>query len=182
MVWIIVALVLTVVIGPVFWLMPSKRDRRVAELRVAARRAGLVVEMVAVPKVDAPAHERVSAGGAPRNPSIDCAAYRLLLPKPLRGAPCWRLLKSEGEGDSGWTVQQPARNLPAPLADYWQRIDAVVDALPGGCVGVEAEERAIAWLGKEQLGERSPQALVDEIRAGLEAIAENHAAHAAPAP
>ena len=182
MVWIIVALVLAVVVGPVFWLLPSKRDRRVAELRVAARRAGLVVEMVALPKVDAAAHERVSAGGAPRNPSIDCAAYRLLLPKPLHGAPRWRLLKSEGEGSSGWTSQQPARNLPVPLGDYWQRIGAVVDALPGGCVGVEATEQAIAWLGKEQLGEHSPQALVEEIRAGLEAIAENHAAHAAPAP
>ena len=180
MVWIIVALVLAVVIGPVFWLLPSKRDRRVAELRVAARRAGLVVEMVALPKVDAPAHERVSAGGTVRNPSIHCAAYRLLLPKPLHGAPCWRLLKSEGE--EGWACQHPARNLPAPLGDYWQRIGAVVDALPGGCVGVEAKEQAIAWLGKEWLGEHSPPALVEDIRAGLEAIAENHAAHAAPAP
>ena len=69
-----------------------------------------------------------------------------------------------------------------PLADYWQRIAAVVDALPGGCVGVAAKAQAIAWPGKEQIGECSAQALVEDRRAGLEAIAENHAAHAAPAP
>lgn len=183
LVWIVIALVLIVVVGPIFWLLPSKRDRRVAQLRTAARGAGLVVEVVALPKVDAAVHERVSAGGAPRSPNIDCAAYRLLLAKPLHGAPCWRLLKSERERGAlpGWVARQP-RNLPMPVDDYWRQVGSVVDALPGGCVGVEANEQAIAWFGKERLGESSPQALVEEIRAGLDVIAKNHAALATLTP
>ena len=178
MAWIVVALVLAVAVGPILWLLPSKRDKRIAELRAAARRAGLVVETVALPKVDAAADERVSAGGTEREPSIDCAAYRLLLPKPLRGAPCWRLLKSQRENRflPGWTTLRPPRNVPPDAADYWQRIGAVLDALPGGCLGVDANEEAIAWLGQERPGDSPPDALVRDVRQGLEAIAEIHAA------
>ena len=178
MAWIVVALVLAVAVGPILWLLPSKRVKRVAALRAAARRAGLVVETVALPKVDAAADERVSAGGTERQPSIDCAAYRLLLPKPLRGAPCWRLLKSHRENRflPGWTTLRPPRSVPPNATDYWQRIGTVLDALPGGCLGVDANEEAIAWLGQEQLRDASPEAVVREVRQGLEAVAEIHAA------
>ena len=181
MAWIVVALVLALAIGPLLWLLPSKRDKRIGELRAAARRAGLVVETTAVPKIDVAAEEQVSSGGAPRAARLDCAAYRLLLPKPLLGAPSWRLLKAESENRylAGWTTLRPPRNVPTPSEDYWRRIGDLVDGLPGGCVGVDAGEGAVAWLGVERptdaSGETSSaEALVGEVRTRLQAIADFH--------
>lgn len=178
MAWIVIALVLAVAIGPLLWLLPSKRDKRIGELRAAARRAGLVVETTAVPKVDAGAEERVSSGGVARAARLDCAAYRLLLPKPLLGAPCWRLLKAQQENRfvAGWTTLRPPRNVPVPSEDYWQRIGALVDGLPGGCVGVDAGEHAIVWLGTEQPTDASAEAFVEDVHARLQAIADFHGA------
>ena len=100
-------LAIVVAAGPILWLLPSKRDKRLAELRAAARRAGLVVEIVAVPKLDADASERVSAGGVARHATIDCAAYRLPLPRPLTAAPHWQLLKSARENRHLRGLDQP---------------------------------------------------------------------------
>ena len=169
-------LTIAVAIGPILWLLPSKRDKRLAEFRAAARRAGLVVEIVAVPKLDADAVERVSAGGVARDAKIDCVAYRLPLPRPLLGAPHWQLLKSERESRHlrGWTSLDPPTNLPVPAHGYWQRIGSIVDALPGGCIGVQADAHTIAWLGRERIKDDTVAAVIEDIRAGLEAIGILH--------
>ena len=199
MVWIVVALVLALAVGPLLWLRPSKRDKLVSRCRQAARRAGLVVELAHVPKLDATASERVSAGGVARDVSIECAAYRLPLPSSIVDAPRWRLLKDPAvrrqarrEGNSGdrdgagvaalrenryvdgWRMREPPRDAPPAGADYWQRLAAMIDALPGGCVAVEADSRTIAWLGQERVDESDVDAFVADIGAGLTAIAKLH--------
>ncbi len=174
--WIIVAVVLAAAVGPLLWLLPSKRDRRLSELRTAARSAGLIVEVASVPKLDARAEERVTAGGAERLPSVSCAAYALALPAPLPDAPLWRLLKSERENRylSGWTTLSPPKQTPTPAEGYWRTIQPILDAMPGGCVAVEAGSRRIAWLGTERIGEDAAETIVADIHSGLSAIAELH--------
>ena len=176
LIWVVVALVVALAVGPIMTLLPSKRDKRLAELRAAARRAGLVVEMTAVPKLDAEAVERVSAGGTARAAKVDCASYRLPLPKGLPYAPCWQLLKSERENRylPGWTALQPPTNLPVPAQDYWQRISAILDALPGDCIGVQADARMVAWLGRERTEGDPAHVVAENIRAGLEALGILH--------
>ena len=175
LIWLVVALVVALAVGPILWLLPSKRDRRLAEIRAAARRAGLVVEIAAVPDLDADAAERVSAGGTARAATVECAAYRLPLPRPLPEAPVWQLLKSERENRylPGWATLQPPANLPVPAQNYWRRIGAIVDALPGGCIGVQADARMIAWLGRERT-EGDPARTVAGIHAGLMALGLLH--------
>ena len=175
LIWVVVALVVALAVGPILWLLPSKRDKRLAQIRAAARSAGLVVEITAVPDLDADAVERVSASGTARDAKVECAAYRLPLPRALANAPVWQLLKSERENRylPGWTTLQPPVNLPVPAQDYWQRIGAIVDALPGGCIGVQADARMIAWLGLERT-EGDPARTVADIRVGLEALGDLH--------
>ena len=172
----VVALVIALAIGPIFWLLPSKRDKRLAEFRSAARRAGLVVEIAAVPKLDADPAERVSAGGVARDAKIDCAAYRLPLSSPLPAAPCWQMLKSQRTSGNlpGWTALEPPVNLPVPAHDYWRQLRSIVDALPGGCIGVQANARMVAWLGRERAEDDTATAVVEDIRAGLEAVGVLH--------
>ncbi|MDE0191275.1 MAG: hypothetical protein OXQ90_07945 [Gammaproteobacteria bacterium] len=176
MVWIIIGIVLVAAIGPVFWLLPSKRDRVQGQLRSAARQAGLVVEIAALPKVDSRPEERVSAGGKPRDATIDCVAYRLALPRSMPNAPTWLLLRSDRENRylNGWTTLSPPSRLPAMQAAYWRDIAAVLDGMPGGCAGVEAHTRYVSWYGSERLDGDSPETVVAGIREGLQAIGELH--------
>ena len=176
MVSILIVLVLALAVGPILWLLPSKRDKLVGRFRTAARSAGLVVEMTKIPKLDASASERVSAGGKARDASIQCAAYRLPLPPATLDPPRWRLLKSTRENHylDGWTTLEPPRNAPPAEDDYWQRLAVIVDALPGGCIGVEATSRSIAWLGRERLDADTVETATANIAAGLAAIAALH--------
>ena len=174
--WIIIGIVLVAAVGPIFWLLPSKRDRMQGQLRAAARHAGLSVEIADLPKVDARAEERVSAGGKPREAMIDCVAYRLALPRRMPNAPAWLLLRSARENRylEGWTTLSPPQRLPAVQAGYWGDIAAVVNGLPGGCTAVEADTRYISWYGRERLDGNSPETVVASIRDGLQTIGELH--------
>lgn len=182
MTWAIVALALVGVVGPLFWLLPSKRQRQVGALRAAARGAGLVVELASVPKQGAKPHERVSAGGVPKEAKILCAAYRLALLERLPAAPRWFLLKAAG-GDhaadarpapiGGWMLRASASSVPKSPA-YWRRVAAIVNALPAGCVAVEADDVQVAWYGRERAGDLAVDAAVAAIHRGLTALAALH--------
>ena len=176
MVWIIIGIVLVAAIGPIFWLLPSKRDRVQGQLRSAARHAGLVVEIAALPKVDSRPEERVSAGGKPRDATIECVAYRLALPRALPNAPAWLLLRSDRENRylPGWTTLSPPSLLPPMQGAYWRDIAVVLDGLPGGCAAVEAETRYVSWYGLERVDGASPEMVVAGIREGLQMIGELH--------
>ena len=58
MVWIIIIVVLLVAFGPVLYLLPTKKDRRLAALRQQARLVGFVVELKPVRKLNPDARDR----------------------------------------------------------------------------------------------------------------------------
>lgn len=179
--WLVVVLALIVAAGPLLWLWPSRRDRLLADLRGAARGAGLAVELASVPKLNAAAAERVSAGGKRKCPRTPCAAYRLALAEPLPLAPKWLLLKIEaatgadagadaGAPVAGWTLVD-RRGGALDCAGYWRQVGAVANALPGGCLAVAAGDRHVSWLGRETLDGATPAEVVSGIRDQLEALA-----------
>lgn len=189
MTWVIVALVLIGVIGPLFWMLPSQRERQVGALRGAARGAGLLVELASVPKPNASAHERVSAGGVARDAKIRCAAYRLLFPKAQPDAPRWFLLKTAAQGGAGvggalvagWALREAAANT-SKSPEYWRQVGVILNELPGDCVAVEADAGQVAWYGRERLGDRTVDAIVADLRRGLTELAALHGASAAAGP
>ena len=175
MVWLIVALGLLVAFGPIVWLMPSRRDRQLAKLREAARRAGLVVELVRVPALDARPEERVSAGGVARDAQRPCTAYRL----PVHGlddaAPGWFLLRDAAAAEPlpGWTrhPERRPRGLPADADLYWARVGRAVGALAERCVALECSPAAVTWYWLENAGQRAPAEVVADIAECLHALA-----------
>ena len=155
MTWILIVLVLVVAFGPVLWLVPSKRDKRLSNMRSRAREEGLIVEMRRIPKPLPAPEERVSAGGKVREPVIECASYALALARSLKFLPTWRL------------VRKPATDKPDPFADwqYDQRpkgegrayldpvlavAEPVLLALPEDVVALEVSQRMLLayWLEK----------------------------------
>ena len=142
-VWIIIVLILAVAFGPVLYLLPTRKDRRLAAMRLEARRQGLVVELKSVKKLDAGAEERVSASGARRAPVHASVAYTLTLRRNLEQLAPWRLLKSKQDG---WVFDSEMAIPSEP--DLLPRLLPPLGGLPHDTVALEFGGRTLAcyWL------------------------------------
>ena len=69
--------ILALAIAPLFWAMPTRRERQLAALRTAARTRGFSLQVTEVEHPDPTAEMQVSAGGKKRRPMQACVAYRL---------------------------------------------------------------------------------------------------------
>ncbi|MGE0623293.1 MAG: hypothetical protein AB7I04_24300 [Pseudomonadales bacterium] len=163
MTWILIILVLVIAFGPVLWLVPSRRDKRLAALRSRARSEGLLVDMRRLPKRDPTAEERVSAGGTIRKPVVECAAYGRMLAKKLRYLPGFRLRREPAAGApdpfADWQYdQRPAGEGRSHLPAVLSRFEAVLNRLPGDVIAVELDTRSIFlyWL-------ETPVSTVDSV-------------------
>jgi len=180
MTWLIIAVVLLGAFGPVLWLVPSRRDRRLAALRSAARQQGLVVELARLPNLAPRAEERVSAGGQRRDAVIECAQYRRVLPAALRGLPSWRLRRGgDPTGAAELAVSQwPGRwgfeHAGRPPLDQRMLAERMLDAtasaaadLPEDVIAVAFEPRQLTayWLEK-------PGADAEALAEALDRMAE----------
>ena len=157
---IIIVGILVVAFGPILYVLPSKRDRRLAALRAEARRLGLTVELKPVRNPDAAPSERVTAGGRSRQPMHASARYALTLDRTVDAQPPWRLLRSA----DGWIADAGMD----PPAGWLGRLRPHLETLPDDAVAVDFGGRSLGcyWL------ERSPSATaaVAEINGALEAI------------
>ncbi len=171
MTWVIIGLVLVVAFGPILWLVPSKRDKRLSAMRARARSEGLVVEVRRIPKPDPQPEDRVNAGGKVRSPMLECASYGLALPRSLRVLPAWRM------------VRRAAERSPDPFPD-WQYdlrpkgegrsyLDAVLTLaaealgrLPEDVVALEVSPRMVLayWLERPGSNEASVPVLAATLR------------------
>ncbi len=83
MTWLIIFLVVALVIGPILYLLPNERDKRLTAIRAVARAQGLSIQITSVAKLDPSAAERVSAGGKTLQPKTSCAGYKLPIGQKL---------------------------------------------------------------------------------------------------
>ena len=143
MVWIVIVLALALAFGPVLYLLPTRKDRRLAAMRLEARRQGLLVELKPVCKLDADASERVTAAGEKRSPLHSSVVYAMPVRSTLDWVRPWRLLRSQRRGwqfDAEFEAQPPPDLLPALGAD--------LEDLPDDAVALEFAGGTLAcyWL------------------------------------
>lgn len=177
MTWVLIGLVLVIAFGPVLWLVPSKRDKRLSAMRSRARSEGLVVEVRRIPKPNPTAEDRVSAGGKPRNPVIECASYALALPRSLKELPAWRVLRKAADGRPDpfeeWQYdQRPKGEGRAHLDAMLSLARDALGALPADVAALEVSPRMVLayWLEKPgSTADSVPQlaATLREFAAGL---------------
>ena len=137
--WLTIIVLLIAAFGPILWLMPKPRDRRLSRLRMAARQKGLSVELVRLPDPRPLPQERVSSGGALRSPVIRCAGYRLFAHRPAPHVEPWRVERGDSEAE-------------AKLDKCWS--DVPPDWL---AIEVDASGACLYWreeVSDENLGER----------------------------
>lgn len=149
----LIAVLLVVAFGPVLWLIPSRKDRRLAALRARARQEGLVVEIRHIPKPDPAPEERVSAGGRVRDPSMECAAYGITLKNRLRFLPAWRLVRRPAAGSAdpfeNWQYDtRPVGEGRAYLEPLLKIVSATLARLPEDAVAFElsGDRIRVYWL------------------------------------
>ena len=168
---IIIVGVLIVAFGPILYVLPSRKDRRLAALRGEARRLGLTVELKSVRNPDAAPTERVTAGGRTRTPMRACARYALALDRMPAPTPPWRLLLAAGD----WIADE-GMALPA---GWFGELRPLIKSLPDDVMAVEFDGRFLAcyWLERP----RSETDAVAKLKGALTAIGRHLAALSAEA-
>jgi hypothetical protein len=139
MTWLIILFAMLLAISPVLWLKPSPRQRRVARLREAAMKVGVVVKLESPPLHD----ER---GVMP--------AYRWPYP-PRRPGPDFVLVREEQAADAlasfghGWRWRiEPLRPLPEAAKAC---LEALVTRLPKDALVLESRASALTlWWWESQ--------------------------------
>ena len=153
--WLIIIVVLLVAFGPVLWLVPSRKDRRLAGLRERARREGFIVELTRLPEPDPSPQQRVSAGGRLRDPVIECAGYTRIMTDRLKWLPGWRMLRMAGATDGprpGWVFEPGSGPDGDHLAEMLDATDPVLESVPHDVVGLAVANRHLTAYWLEQAG------------------------------
>ena len=133
MAWLIIGGVLLLAIAPIFMALPSKRDRRLAALRLRARQLGLGVQLAQLPHPAPTPAQQVSAGGVARDAVLACAVYRLPLRRPVDPADSPVGPADSPVGHGTWRLQRKgdARRPDLPEGWVWHPVDAAAQARPG---------------------------------------------------
>lgn len=186
MVWLLIIALLLVAFGPILWLRPSARDRRLAALRAEGRKQGLRVEMRRYPKLDLRPEERVTAGGKHLEPLLESAVYLQPLEARLRNLPGWRILRGE-EGlpaGPGWVFELGRRPDHPALRSLLDTLTPQLATLPADVVALECGllDLGAYWLERPGSGAAEVAALAAWLRQTGQRLTELDQALAEPAP
>lgn len=174
-------MVLALVIGPVMYIMPSAREKRIAELRRRAMAAGLKVKLSRLPKLDPQAEERVSAAGQVRTVTMECAAYQRTI-DATRLADVGELLLLRvpatptipfKEAMSGWAIAPGHEAAWQAMQAHSERLAAFsnwLQELPQEVLGAGFDSRFVSCYWRENAEAQTP--IVDDLARLLKAFAQ----------
>lgn len=170
MFWIFATTAFLVVFGGILFVLPSKKERQIGRMRIDARKSGLQTQGIVVADVNAPAAERVTAGGKIRTPRIQCVAWEKKYMDEYTEIPTWILYKSSRENGpiEGFVVEPQLKEMGLEhQQEYWSRVGRAIKRLPNKLVAVKSGRNGVTWIGQERLNS-TPSEFVSEMLAGLE--------------
>jgi hypothetical protein len=174
MTWLIILVVLLAAFGPIMWLVPSRRDRRLAAMRQQARTEGMTVEIRRLPKVDPLPEERVTAGGRVLQPVQELAVYQWPLSRRLRCLPTWRVLRhSEGlPALPGWAFEIGKKPQHPQLDAALEVLGPLFSGLREDVLAVECEDRQLDayWLEGPDSGPSDVTQIARLLASGAQAL------------
>ena len=177
LIWLIIIVVLTIAIGPILYLLPTAKDKRLAGLRETARQLGLHVKITFLPKLDPRAAERVNSAGAERMTTIACAGYQLPVGKRLDASGfVLRRLPSAStrlvhEVIKGWgTLDSKERDQLRGRTALLGMLAQIVSKLPQDALGLGYDDRSVVCYWTEASG--ADEATVAGLRELLQTLAD----------
>jgi len=153
--FLIIAVAIALVLGPVMLMRPSQRQQRQLKLRNCATRMGLRVHMMPLPSLGA---------GSQQGPSSPCATYCLAWPPEQADTSGWLLLKGKMEheihfhGVWVWATNQAAEEHWHPL------LRAVLNAIPNGVLGLGNGPQGLSVYWNEVGDENDVKVLADLLK------------------
>ena len=150
MTWLLIGLLFVAAFGPILWLLPSDRDKRLSKLRMEARRRGLGVELTRLPDPRPRPQDRVSSGGVVKRPVIKCAAYRMHVSRPLESIEPFRVESGDAEASD-------------KLAECFR-------LLPCDWLAVEVERNGACLFWREEVSDAGSGETLDAVVCLLEAL------------
>ncbi|WP_286237729.1 hypothetical protein [Neptuniibacter halophilus] len=158
--WMIIILVMMSLIGSMMWVMPTKRQKYQAGLRLKAKQLGLQVQLE---KVTPP-----RAKGELEPEVRDRTAYRLMRQGLSREQKnrfkSWHIFRVESLADTGlppgWSWQQGERDLSD---DQLAQVADLVAQLPDGVFSIESTPVYLGVHWDEEGGDSTLQALHAEL-------------------
>lgn len=176
MVWFVILLILLVAFGPLMWLMPTRRERRLAALRQSAYGLGMRVELARLPRLDPTPQQRVSAGGRALDTSVPCTAYLHPLPRRLKRLPTLRLLRGEhGQpAVAGWSFERGAKPAHPSLDAALDAVQPTLASLPEDVLALEWRTHDVAayWLEGPGTGAEDVRRLAALLAAAAAALGD----------
>lgn len=175
-VWIIILVPLLLFGWLIGQAMPTPRERQLQRLRARARALDLAVSVRRIEDPDPEPAERVSSGGAARDPRLDVAAYgrgiRLPAGVEKRHVPGWQASWMRHHADReftpgmapGWYLQRADLPLLDPVV---ARLAALLQRAPRGTVSIEAGPGGctLCWRERGDAAEVEQVAeLLDDLR------------------
>ena len=151
--WVLAVFIVAMVVGPIMYLRPTNKEKRISDLRLAARQAGLNVKLAKLPVLDPELSERVSAGGQVRQPERPCVAYQLCVNADEHVALDVLLLKLPPQPTvpvnilfDGWALAADSKLLPEET--LLAMLSELLATAPAYCIGFGIEPRFLSfyWL------------------------------------
>lgn len=153
MVWLIVIGALLIAFGPILYLRPSPKDKRLMELRAAARQHDLIVDIGHLDKLNPSAEERVNSAGKARHPRLEMARYRHSFSRALRHITPMLIQRDPGGKRPfvGFKFTGDAFQDPA----IYDALSEVLGALPADAEAVEVDARFVSCYWRERGSDQS---------------------------
>ena len=163
--WLIIIGLMLLVVMPIFWLLPTAKQRQESRLRQHARQLGLHVNLAQLPQLGIRPEDRINNAGRQLTPVIHCGRYALIVgDKPPIEAllSSWRLRRS-AHATTGLLVDDRLSGWYL-VSQSWALSDAAVkpiidclERLPKDVLELESAppELAAYWLetGKVEMVE-----------------------------
>jgi len=154
----IIVIALAMILGPVLYLRPTARQTQQMHLRQEAKRLGLGVSLVSVPKPGEHHKIRVNSGGKRLGAmQVSCARYNLVWPAQAQPQPQhWRVERlahttALDEGDEflldRWLVDWRHASLPTVVANFLRQQLCSIGA---DLVVIVSDEQGIAVCWQER--------------------------------
>lgn len=154
---IIVLFAVALVIGPVMWLKPSSRDRKLAELRQRAAASGLAVQMQPLPESQGEGNAAVYFSQW-RNPRRLQTGWALVLQR----------LSHEMNFDGVWDWR---KGREAPEAAR-QALKELLSSLPADTLAVFANDSGLGVQWRERSGDAGLASIQDSLASARPVIEE----------
>lgn len=171
--WLMIALVLLIAFGGIAYVLPSKFQRRVGQMRLDARKQGLFTSSATIPILDAAAEDRVTSGGKVRKHERLCVVYDLGFEGSPAKPPLWQLIRYQKSQVPipGWLLRDNQLD-GAQLSDagYWTDVAKAIADMPSGCLSIASKPNGVAWIGTESKDAVMQERFLPEVRSALDEL------------